>query len=85
MVSSKVSSRSREKVLGDLRIGRILSNGKGATWVIYLSAWKECSEMFAEKASKSSPYGGGALLSQRICYPMRNRGREPTIILPLSS
>jgi hypothetical protein len=34
MESSKVSSRSREKVLGDLRIGRILSNGKGAPWVI---------------------------------------------------
>src|SRR5215207_4800347 len=29
MVSSKVSSRSREKVLGGLRIGRILSNGIG--------------------------------------------------------
>src|SRR5829696_6456736 len=35
MVSSKVSSRSREKVLGGLRIGRILSNGIGGNLGYY--------------------------------------------------
>src|ERR671912_2113482 len=38
MVSSIVSSRSREKVLGGLRIGRILITGLGGN-LGYLSRW----------------------------------------------